>query len=65
MNKDLKKIVKALEAQGFTVEQTRKGHLMVFKDGRLIVTFAGTPGDWRALKNGIAKARRAGFRWPP
>lgn len=65
MNEDLKKIAKALEAQGFGVETTKKGHLMVFLDGRLIVTFAGTASDWRSLKNGIAKARRAGFRWPP
>lgn len=65
MNKDLKKIAKALEAQGFVVETTKRGHLMVFLDGRLIVTFAGTASDWRSLKNGIAKARRAGFRWPP
>lgn len=65
MNKDLKKIVKALEAQGFEVETTKRGHLMVYRDGRLVVTFAGTASDWRSMKNGIAKARRAGFRWPP
>lgn len=65
MDKDLKKIVKALEAQGFEVERTKKGHLMVYRDGRFVVAFAGTPSDWRGLKNGIAAARRAGFRWPP
>lgn len=65
MNKDLKKIAKALEAQGFVVKTTKKGHLMVFRDGRRVVTFAGTASDWRSLKNGIARARRAGFRWPP
>jgi hypothetical protein len=65
MDKDMKKIVKALESQGFDVEVTRKGHLMVYRDGRLVTTFSGTASDWRAMKNGIAKARRAGFRWPP
>ena len=65
MDKDLRKVVKALEAQGFDTEVTRKGHVMVFLDGRLIVTFSGTASDWRSLRNGIAKARRAGFRWPP
>ena len=65
MDKDLKKIVKALQKQGFEVEVTRKGHLMVYRDGRLVTTFSGTASDWRALKNGIAAARRAGFRWPP
>jgi hypothetical protein len=65
VDKDLKKIRKALEAQGFETELTKRGHLMVFKNGRAVATFSGTASDWRALKNGIAAARRAGFRWPP
>lgn len=65
MDKDLRKLIKALEAQGFDVEITARQHVMVFKDGALVVTFSGTPSDWRAMKNGIAKARRFGFRWPP
>lgn len=65
MDKDLRKIVQALEEQGFETEVTRKGHVIVFKDGRLVVTFSGTASDWRSLRNGIARARRAGFRWPP
>jgi predicted RNA binding protein YcfA (HicA-like mRNA interferase family) len=65
MDKDLKKIIKALEKQGFEVEVTAKGHVTVYHDDRLIVTFSGTPSDWRSVKNGIAAARRAGFRWPP
>lgn len=65
MDKDLRKIVRALEEQGFETEVTRKGHVMVFRNGRLIVTFSGTASDWRGLRNGIAKARQAGFRWPP
>lgn len=65
MKKDLRKIVKALRDQGFDVETTKKGHLMVYRDGRLVVTFSGTASDWRSMRNGIAAARRAGFRWPP
>lgn len=65
MDKDLRKIVKALEEQGFDCETTSKGHVMVYLNGSLVVTFSGTASDWRALRNGIAKARRAGFRWPP
>lgn len=65
MDKDLKKIIKALEAQGFEVTRTKKGHVAVYRDGRFVVMFAGTASDWRGLKNGIAAARRAGFRWPP
>lgn len=65
MNKDLKKIIKALQEQGFEVTTTKKGHIAVYRDGRFVVMFAGTASDWRGLKNGIAAARRAGFRWPP
>lgn len=65
MDKDMRKIAKALREQGFEVETTSKGHLMVFRDGRLVTTFSGTASDWRAMRNAIAKARRAGFVWPP
>lgn len=65
MKKELKKIAAALEAQGFEVDVTNRGHLRVYLDGRRVATFSGTPSDWRALKNSLADARRAGFRWPP
>lgn len=65
MDKDLKKVVKALRAQGFDVTVTRKGHLMVTHEGRFVTVFAGTASDWRSIKNALAAARRAGFRWPP
>ncbi|MDX3672695.1 hypothetical protein [Streptomyces europaeiscabiei] len=65
MNKDLKKLVEALEAQGFDVEVGRRNpHPVVRKDGRRVATLSSTPSDSRAWKNGIAALRRAGFRWP-
>lgn len=65
MKKELKQMVKALEAQGFQVEITRRQHVMVYREGRLITTFSGTASDWRAMRNALSHARRAGFRWPP
>lgn len=65
MHKDLRKMVKALEAQGFTVLVTAKQHVMVSKDGRLIATFSGTASDWRSIRNTLGPLKRAGFRWPP
>lgn len=65
MNKDLKKIAKPLEQQGFEVRITKRGHLVATKNGRIVATFAGTASDWRSLKNSIADAKRAGFNWPP
>lgn len=65
MHKDLRKIVKALEEQGFEVAVSSKGHLLVSRDGEVIAVLAGTPSDWRSLLNGLAPLKRAGFRWPP
>lgn len=65
MDKDLRKIIKALEAQGFDVEYTSKGHPQVYRDGVLIATFSGTASDWRSIRNSLSPLKRAGFRWPP
>lgn len=65
MDKDLRKIIKALEAQGFETEMTKKGHIVVTRDGELIATFSGTPSDFRSIRNSLAPLKRAGFRWPP
>jgi len=65
MNKNLKKILKAVEAAGFETRVTKKGHIIVTKDGRRITTFAGTASDHRSIRNGLAALRRAGFEWPP
>ncbi len=64
MHKELKKLVKELEAQGFDTETTSRGHVIVRKDGRRITTFAGSPSDGRSWKNSLAYCRREGFVWP-
>lgn len=64
MDKDLRKIVDALEDQGFVVRTTKKGHLVVTLNGAMITTLSGTASDHRSLRNGLAHLRRAGFRWP-
>lgn len=65
MNKDLRKIVRALEAQGYEVVFTSEGHACVFQDGEYVATFAGTPSDHLGYRNSLSKAKRKGFRWPP
>lgn len=65
MDKELKKIVRALIRQGFDVDRTKKGHLRVYLDGVWVTTLPGTPSDWRSFKNALAAAKRAGFEWPP
>lgn len=65
MDKEMRKIAKALERQGFDVKVTKRGHISVSKDGRFVVVFAGTPSDWRGMRNALAAMKRAGFVWPP
>lgn len=65
MHKDLKKIVKALDDQGFEVRTRKNGHIAVFKDGEYVTTFAGTPSSSRSWKNSVADCKRRGFVWPP
>lgn len=64
MNKDLRNLIKALEAQGFTVEIGKKNpHPIVRKGGRRVATLSSTPSDARSWKNDLADLRRAGFIW--
>jgi predicted RNA binding protein YcfA (HicA-like mRNA interferase family) len=61
---DTRKLIKALEDQGFEVVRSKGNHYVVKLDGRRVATLASTPSDSRSLRNGIAALRRAGFRWP-
>ena len=66
MDKDLRKILKAIQDAGYLVVINKKGHPEVYdEDGHKVTTFAGTPGDWRSRRNSLAPLRRRGFRWPP
>ena len=60
---DMRKLIKALEDQGFEVATSKRGHYLVLLEGRRVATLAGTASDTRSLKNGLAQLRRAGFQW--
>ncbi|WP_372412563.1 hypothetical protein [Streptomyces luteireticuli] len=65
MNKDLKKLIAALEVQGFDVEVGKKNpHPIVRKGGRRVATLSSTPSDRRSWLNDLSALRRAGFKWP-
>ena len=61
MDKDLRKLLQQLEAQGFEWKRQTNGHIGIFRDGQRIETLASTPSDWRSRKNSIARLKRAGF----
>ncbi|MEV8195428.1 MULTISPECIES: hypothetical protein [Rhodococcus] len=65
IDKDTRKILKAVEEAGFVVHRAKSCHLMVYKDDVLITTFSATASDPRAFRNGLAPLKRAGFQWPP
>lgn len=66
MGDDVRKLLKAIEAQGFEVTRTKKGHwLITTGDGQFVAMLAGTASDWRSWRNAIAALRRSGFQWPP
>lgn len=61
MNKDVRQLIRELDAQHFEVRPTRKGHYLVAKGGTVVAGLPGTPSDWRSLRNSLAALRRAGF----
>lgn len=64
VSKETKELIKALEAQGYSVQRTRNSHWLIRNpEGKAIATMASTPSDPRSMKNAIAALRRHGFRW--
>ncbi|MFF2184594.1 hypothetical protein [Streptomyces sp. NPDC058155] len=61
MNKEVRDLIKRVEAQGFEVTRTKKGHYMVRKGGEPVTIISGTPSDHRSLKNSKAHLKRAGY----
>ena len=67
MDRDVRRILDALEAAGYVVLRTRSGHFEIrTPDGsERVTTFPGTPSDRRSVLNALAPLKRRGFRWPP
>lgn len=61
-DKEFKKLIQRLEADGHRIQYTRKGHIMILhRDGQGKVLLPGTPSDHRSKRNAIAELRRNGF----
>ena len=61
---DFRDIRRAALAQGWRVEQTKKGEMFFSPDGRTIVVWHATPSDRRAVRNFLARMRSGGLEYP-
>lgn len=61
--KDVAKLLDAIRAAGGEVvpHTGKNGHFKVYLDGQYLGGIAGTPSDWRARANDIARLRRGGL----
>lgn len=63
MKKEIKKILRQLDQQGWRIKDTGK-HIKAYPPDRSkrMVVLPRTPSDHRALKNAISQLRRSGAR---
>jgi len=61
--KEIRKLVKSLQEQGWRVDQLKSGHYRAYSpSGKGIVHIAGTPSDHRDLANTLARLRKLGYK---
>lgn len=64
LEKRLKSLFKKLKEQGWEINPSKKGWMVVPPDkSKPMVTIHGTPSDNRSWKNMIAQLKRSGFIW--
>jgi hypothetical protein len=63
VKKDLKRLIREAEKQGWRVKPTTKGWMLYSPDGEWMETLHRTPSDWRSLQNTISRMRKHGFKW--
>jgi hypothetical protein len=61
-NRDVRRLVQAIEAAGGRVTLSKRGHFKVYINDRLVTTLPQTPSDRRSLLNARAAIRRAGIQ---
>jgi hypothetical protein len=61
MNKEINKLVRALEAANFRVKPCGTGHAQVYApSGEFVTGLASTPSEYRGWANTLARIKRIG-----
>ncbi|MFE1383506.1 type II toxin-antitoxin system HicA family toxin [Streptomyces sp. NPDC058740] len=60
-SKEVRQLIKKLQAQGFEVSRTKSSHWLVKKGGTRVTTLPGSPSDPHSLKNCVAALKRHGY----
>lgn len=62
VNKDMRRLVRDAEQQGWTVSETRNGHFKFqAPDGEFTYIAASTPSEYRGNRNMLAALKRHGL----
>ena len=61
-SKEVKEYMKHLEAQGFECVPTKRNHIKVYLDGKVVTILPSTPSDRRWRKNAERDIRTATFK---
>ncbi len=59
--KETKQLIKRLEKAGLECRTTKKNHILVYLDGKLIATLPSTPSDRRSILNALSHIRAHGI----
>ncbi|OCW60013.1 hypothetical protein HMPREF3167_07105 [Trueperella sp. HMSC08B05] len=59
--KEVKKLIKRLEKAGLECRITKKNHILVYLDGKVIATLPSTPSDRRSLHNATRHIKAYGI----
>lgn len=60
---EFKQLARQMDAEGWTMSSTTRGHAKFVSPTGAIVIHSGSSGDWRGTKNLLAQLRRAGLQF--
>jgi hypothetical protein len=60
-SKELRALLRAIEAAGGRTELGGQGHWKIYIGARFITTVSNSTSDWRSRRNAVMQLRRAGL----